>query len=448
MNNIKIVYSRWLQTEKGTFPFPNGSTEKFFLSCQELVKRNNLNPYGDFDRIAAIDEHFFYNNSNSNFYFRNSNFYYHCKKNNIKFVTESEINGDDEFLYPLEIECNTIQYILNSTEEYCFLSTLSDTLLDLLRKGHCKIILVNMVDPSENISILDKINDFFVKIGINEIYLLQGNCIKKQYKNLKIFDSIISLYQTANEMEKYPYQTALGYVSDYVREIKNVKREKKFLSFNRFLHRPHRTGLAHVALSNNMLEQGYFSFLYCPSENYSDLLSTLNLPTTNADRIKNMVPYQLDTHHLSTEELPRFFTVTNFLRPLYENSYIHIVTETQFEEAETPFFSEKVWRPILNLQPFIMMGNPGSLKKLKELGFKTFSPFIDETYDNILDNPERFSLIEKELIKLNRLGLDEIHSWFMSIEDILIHNQHLLYSYRNYNPLCNLLNSNSYTQIG
>lgn len=448
MNNIKIVYSKWLQTGKGLIPFPNANTETFFNWSQEQVKKYNLIPHGDFDRIDKIDEQFFYNDSNSNYYFRNSNFYYHCKKNNIEFVTEESIDSDNIYLYPIEIECNTIEYIVNPGDKYDFFNTLSDNLLHSLRVGHSKILLVNMIDPSAYNSVLDEINNYFTKIGINEIYFLQGNCRQKQYKNIKMFDSIISLYQTANEMDKYPYQTALGYTSDYVREIKNIKKEKKFLSFNRFLHRPHRTGLAHVALSNDLLEQGYFSFLYCPNENYSDLLSMLNLPTINAARIKEIVPYQLDTHHLPAEELPRFFTVTNFLRPLYENSYIHITTETQFEEADTPFFSEKTWRPILNLQPFIMMGNPGSLKKLKELGFKTFDPFINESYDNIIDNAERFSLIEKEILKLSRLNIDEIHDWYMSIKDDLYYNQKLLYSYKNYNPLCNLLNLNSYTQVG
>lgn len=445
---LKIVYSRWLSIDNQKLPFPNGNTDQFFYWAQDQIVQNNLKPRGEFDRFELLDSRYFYNDPSSNYYFRNSNFYFHAKQNKLEFISEEQIDDTSINLYPLEIECNTIQFIIDPTKNYNFADTIKGKLLEALQNGTCKIILVNMIDPSMNCSVLQKVSEYFESLGIHDVWLLQGNIKNQKYKNLRMFDSIISLYQTANEMSKYPYQTSLGYVSDFVREIRDVKREKKFISFNRFLNRPHRVGLAHLAIAHKFLDQGYFSFLVCPGENYKDLLYMLKLPLDNAEIIKNLVPYQLDTHHLDINDLPNFFTVTNYPRQFYENSYLHIVTETKFENAKTPFFSEKTWRPILNLQPFIMMGNTGSLEKLHELGFKTFSPFIDETYDQVTDDIERFSLIEKEIVKLNNMSLDAIHDWFLSIKDILIHNQRLLKSYTNYNPLCNLLNTNSFTQIG
>jgi hypothetical protein len=43
-------------------------------------------------------------------------------------------------------------------------------------------------------------------------------------------------------------------------------------------------------------------------------------------------------------------------------------------------------------------------------------------------------LIVKEIVKLNNMSLEEIHEWYYSITDILIHNQQVLSSYKNYNP--------------
>jgi hypothetical protein len=40
-----------------------------------------------------------------------------------------------------------------------------------------------------------------------------------------------------------------------------------------------------------------------------------------------------------------------------------------------------------------MLSSPGSLKHLKDLGFKTFSDFWDESYDACLDHDERFKMI-------------------------------------------------------
>jgi hypothetical protein len=104
-----------------------------------------------------------------------------------------------------------------------------------------------------------------------------------------------------------------------------------------------------------------------------------------------------------------------------------------FTDLSECFISEKVFRPIINLQPFLLFGDYGSLRKLKELGFKTFSPFIDESYDMEQDHGKRLLMLRKELLKLNSMPLQEIHDWYYSITDILIHNQTHLASFANKN---------------
>jgi hypothetical protein len=91
-------------------------------------------------------------------------------------------------------------------------------------------------------------------------------------------------------------------------------------------------------------------------------------------------------------------------------------------------FTEKTWKPIMNLHPFILVANKGSLKHLKEYGFKTFEPFIDESYDDIDDVGQRILAIEKEINKLCSKPIEEIHEWYWSIEDILKHNYYHFYN--------------------
>lgn len=427
---LKVVYSKWYTVNGTKYPFPNGTSDKFvsWALTQELV------PSGDFDRIPALENQYFFNNPDSDYYFRNSNFYFHCKQQGIEFVSEDQVDSG-MYVYPIEIECNTIQHVLQEQ----FLETLSDVLIEHLRSKKVKLLFVNMVDPSVEPSIIEQAKEFFKGI---EIIFLQGNI--RYDADAIMLGSALSLYQTANEMDNYPYPTALGYVSDYVREndLVDTVRPKKFLCFNRFMDRCHRTGIAHIALKYNLLDQGYFSFLYNIKNDYKDMLEKLDLPTDFADKIKSLVPYQLDTDHLPNDELPKFFTVTNYRKDLYQNSYIHIVTETQFEQHASPFMSEKTWRPILNLQPFVYLGNPLALNTLRIMGFRTFSPFINEDYDLELNPTKRFNLIEQELARLGKMPIDEIHQWYTSIRDVLIHNQNMLYSYKNYNPICQLLNIN------
>jgi len=112
----------------------------------------------------------------------------------------------------------------------------------------------------------------------------------------------------------------------------------------------------------------------------------------------------------------------------YLNSYINICTETNFYE-DGLYLSEKTWKPIGHLQPFIQVNKAGALKELQNIGFKTFSPFINENYDNEEDDKLRIKMISDEILRLNSLSIDEIHNWYESIKDILIHNQSLLFKY-------------------
>ena len=67
------------------------------------------------------------------------------------------------------------------------------------------------------------------------------------------------------------------------------------------------------------------------------------------------------------------------------------------------------------LQPFIFFGAPGYLKYIKELGFKTFNGFIDESYDDEYDDGKRFEMVCDEIKRLSELSLEEIHNWYISI---------------------------------
>ena len=66
------------------------------------------------------------------------------------------------------------------------------------------------------------------------------------------------------------------------------------------------------------------------------------------------------------------------------------------------------------------------LKKLREWRFKTFSPFIDESYDNVLDMDERFDMIEFEINRLCNRPIEKIHDWYWSIQQDLKHNYYHL----------------------
>ena len=70
-----------------------------------------------------------------------------------------------------------------------------------------------------------------------------------------------------------------------------------------------------------------------------------------------------------------------------------------------------------------MISAPFTLKKLHELKFKTFHPFIDESYDNEPDNTKRINMIFDELDKFKEKSIEELREWWKDIIPILEYNQ-------------------------
>jgi hypothetical protein len=63
---------------------------------------------------------------------------------------------------------------------------------------------------------------------------------------------------------------------------------------------------------------------------------------------------------------------------------------------------------------------------LKEFGFKTFHPFINERYDKQENDLERMQMIFDELDKFKNKSDKELKDWWKQILPILEHNQKTL----------------------
>ena len=104
-------------------------------------------------------------------------------------------------------------------------------------------------------------------------------------------------------------------------------------------------------------------------------------------------------------------------------SSLNIVNETYAIEHDRRFITEKTWKPILYMQPFVIIGTPGILEYLRSLGFATFSNWIDESYDTI-DNPQvRLLFAIRSARKFYRRGPHAIAKDLSEMLEVLIHNR-------------------------
>jgi hypothetical protein len=103
------------------------------------------------------------------------------------------------------------------------------------------------------------------------------------------------------------------------------------------------------------------------------------------------------------------------------------VIETHFDADQSggAFLTEKTFKPIKHGQPFVIVGAPGSLQALRNLGYRTFDHAIDNSYDLETNNTCRWQKVLQAIKKINQCDLD---SWFASCIDDLQHNQRLFVS--------------------
>ena len=105
-------------------------------------------------------------------------------------------------------------------------------------------------------------------------------------------------------------------------------------------------------------------------------------------------------------DVPDKRSYQKILRPAdlaeYHRSWFSVVTETEMLNLPARI-TEKALKPLLNLHPFIMFANPGSLDLVRGLGFETFPELVDESYDQEPEPSRRFELAFAELRRLCQL---------------------------------------------
>jgi len=71
---------------------------------------------------------------------------------------------------------------------------------------------------------------------------------------------------------------------------------------------------------------------------------------------------------------------------LWQNHFLNVVSETEFDEHTPVFVSEKLWKPIIGLRPFHVHGNPRTYQWLRDRGFRTFNHYWDHIPVEIVNN--------------------------------------------------------------
>lgn len=117
----------------------------------------------------------------------------------------------------------------------------------------------------------------------------------------------------------------------------------------------------------------------------------------------------------------------NALESFYKDIFCDVVTESRYAQ-HTANYSEKVYQPMWYKKPFVLVAPPHTLQLLRDIGFKTFSEFWDESYDNYENHEERMFKIFEVIDFIDNKSIEELQEMYKKMYSILQHNYDLLES--------------------
>lgn len=106
-------------------------------------------------------------------------------------------------------------------------------------------------------------------------------------------------------------------------------------------------------------------------------------------------------------------------------AFLYAGVETTVKYPEV-FQSGITHRGIAAKRPFVIFGVQGSLKYLQQQGFKTFSQWWDESYDEEPNIEKRADMIIDILVKISSLPIEELQNLCGQMSEVLEHNFDLL----------------------
>lgn len=201
---------------------------------------------------------------------------------------------------------------------------------------------------------------------------------------------IDSFYYTDNFFEVYSFKKFKD-LSPANRSINN--KNKKFISLNR---KPRPLRLEFVkSLYENDLDK-HFLLSHPAFENYQEKILDLSLDLFYLDneKIKNI---SLNDINNAIAEDDYFININS---DLFNKSFFNAVTESIVSYRDKVYITEKTFKPIYYKTPFIVFGQYQILNSLRQMGYMTYHPYIDETYDNEENDLNRLELIIKEIKRI------------------------------------------------
>jgi hypothetical protein len=308
-----------------------------------------------------------------------------------------------------------------------------ESVLNCIKDKGLKIIFLNENESYDNIEkIVHKIETFIKlnNLNANNFYLLNNN------SSLHTIKSTINLFKT-----EFLLETLVG---EAYSNFNSIKLDKKFTFLLHIKHpRFHRLDLLTLLDVNGLLYSNIidWSFTFKNDTNFDDTIQTNNF-LINQFKQTSLLDLSEENLNNSFKKIcickkSSYYEPNNNFRisaldsygkesmKSYEESYINIVTETNFNEKHI-HITEKSFKPFYLHQLPIFLANQNHIKTLKkEYGLDVFDDLIDHSYDNEFDNLKRLYMVYNEIKRLSEIK-DTIKRYYSDNIDRVLKNRKII----------------------
>jgi len=252
-------------------------------------------------------------------------------------------------------------------------------------------LLVNLSEPTNNHTLMTLLSTYD---GSN-VYLFSD--VVLNFRKPRNFSTIVSWF-----IQPENFYATRPWAKERLQKLTHHTKTKKFDCLLG-TQRSHRDFIEASYLNSQYQDQIIFNY-------YKD---NINQGTWDAD---------VDSYLVGNDpSLPTSYASKHALIPIdvYNQSYYSIVAETtQYNQYNQ--YTEKVAKPILAGRPFVAFAGQHYLANLRQLGFKTFSSVIDESYDYIPDMHQRMTCAWQQVESLCEQDPQVV---YQELQSVLEHNQ-------------------------
>jgi hypothetical protein len=216
----------------------------------------------------------------------------------------------------------------------------------------------------------------------------------------------------------------------YVKQSSFAQFSKVFICYNHLIsnYRSYRLHLVSNLIEQDLIQFGAVSLSLQDSEGH--WRDTIENPACLLDsrakvKIANTLS-NLDAPLIIDTATPDGTLSANVNFKDLVNAFWHVVTETVYFFPKL-HLTEKVFKPIIAQRPFILVAAPGNLAYLRSYGFKTFSHWIDESYDHEPDHYVRIEKITQEIARLCAMSPEQLQQMHQEMQATLQYNYNHFY---------------------